>query len=553
MKTVTPAPHEFACNLIFAEYGLSPFFAFDSEVKSADGSKSDEILIDGERWRWTLYYQSGNLAHPGDETPAGTRWDLDPDESTDPPTIPREYRIKVKRHPDEDPVGEQEINAHIAPRWPGVKGVSDSGNVTKIGTPPTVGEGINVSIKGSNVEFRRYLELFRLAAIDAGIAGKYFEDVHEASNIYDAERYVRVRDDESGPIHARNGPVASMGHLLENDRSGYRKIVQNDDDEHGRNQPGYYHTATLGQRRVREAFPDHRLPKEVKHYYSQEARSLPEDHPLAHPKVGASFQNRQLDSDETVYWSDLERLERELDQTVLSVLVDAGLDVAPSDGSGPFVESDAYWDVEVDESGPNPVSLDLTQLRHEQESVVVRQIADGLSPVDEEIVRYLNENGGEVSPKDIAEENDRHVDSVRRRLRDGIEDLVDREYGEVALQSEYIGELIHDAFADYQDAKTRVVDTIATAKEAAERGGSETMTAFMAWASRQGIDPKNVRARDVRMKLRFNEAVGDVGQAIREGFRLWCDAGMPEEQYREAQVRFPDGSLGDAWRWIEPG
>ena len=46
---------------------------------------------------------------------------------------------------------------------------------------------------------------------------------------------------------------------------------------------------------------------------------------------------------------------------------------------------------------------------------------------------------------------------------------------------------------------------------------------------------------------------GGVGHPISEGFRVWTDAGMPEERYREAQVRFPGGGFGDAWRWLNTG
>jgi len=94
---------------------------------------------------------------------------------------------------------------------------------------------VNVRIKGSNIAFDRYPELLRRAAIEIGVAGKYFEEPHEFSNIQDAERYVRVHRDASGPVHGRDGPIAAMGHLLESDRQGYRKVVQNDDDERGRN------------------------------------------------------------------------------------------------------------------------------------------------------------------------------------------------------------------------------------------------------------------------------------------------------------------------------
>jgi hypothetical protein len=336
-----------------------------------------------------------------------------------------------------------------------------------------------------------------------------------------------------------------MGHLLEHDRRGYRKVVQNDDTERGKNLPGFYHTVTLGTRRVREAFPDHRLPKEVKHYYALEALDRDKDDPLAHPKVGASLQVSLLDDDETVRLDDLDRLQRELDQAVLSVLADAGLDVAPS-GKGPYVP-DAYFTPEVDHSGPDPIGLDLTRIRQSQESVVIRQVADGLRETQWEALETLVTDGGELSPADIADEHGRHVESVRGALRD-MEDLVHKEYAKVSLRSEYIGELVHDAVSEAREATRRATETVGKALEAAERGMGETMSAFIAWAARHGVDVED--SQEARLRLRFGPDTESIERAVRTGLRVWRDAGLPEERYRSAQVRHPDGSYSDAWRWL---
>ena len=537
MRTVTLAPHEFYANLLYNSDGLAPFFACDSAVKQADGAKTAEFSDDGEQWTARLSYQDSNIVHPGATTPMGTEWRIQ---------SMREYRIRVFRNPEEDPIGQQDFTAHIAPRWPGMQGERDDGSRVEIPVPEGFGEGVNVRVKGSNISFDRYPDLFQIAAAALGIAGRYFADPHPMSNIQDAERYARVDEDASGPVHARDGPLASMGHLLEDDRSGYRKVVQNDDDEQGRNQPGYYHTVTLGERRVREAFPDHRLPKEVKHYYAREAVDVPEDHPLAHPKVGASLQVSRLDDDETIRFRDVERVRRELDQTVLSVLADAGLDVAPGDGSGPFVE-DPYFEPEVTHDGPDPIGLDLTRVRQSQESVVVRHLADGLAPTQWDALETLVSDGGEVSPEDIAEEQGRHVGSVRRALR-GMEDLVHREYAEVSLRSEYVAELVHEAVTEARDSLRRAAETTAKAMEAAERGMGDTMSSFIAWAARHGVDVDD--AREARMRLRMN-GVENVHRAIREGFRVWTEAGMPEVRYRQAEIQHADGSVSRAWRWLK--
>lgn len=370
-KAIELAYHEFAANLLFTQGGLKPFFAADRQVKAGDGSQQASFQDDGERWKVTLYYQESGIVHPGRQLPSGTEWRLEE---------MREFRLSIRRHSEEDPTGKQRFNAHIAPRWQGMKVEHDDGSTSELDVPPNLTEGVNVRVSGANVEFARYLTLLQRAAAALGIREKYFRNPHPYSNVQDAERYARIEKDASGPVHARDGPIASMGHLLEHDRAGYRKVVQNDEDGHGNNLPGYYHTVTLGPRRVREAFPTHELPVEVKHYYAREAHRTPESSPLAHPKVGASYQVNRWD--ETLGWDDLEQLKEELDRVVYSVLADAGIDLSPSDdhdqddsgrggGPGVFVEDD-YFEPEVREQSVEPVALNLTRVRHEQESVVIR-------------------------------------------------------------------------------------------------------------------------------------------------------------------------------------
>ena len=248
----------------------------------------------------------------------------------------------------------------------------------------------------------------------------------------------------------------------------------------------------------------------------------------------------------------LEQLERELDQTLLSVLADAGLDIALERGDGPFVE-DAYFEIEPTESGPDPVSLDLTRIRSSQESVVVRHLADGLSPVQRESLQTLVADGGAVSPADIATDHDRHVGSVRRALR-GIHDLVEREYAQVSLRSSYIAELVHDAVEEAREATQRAVEAGAKALEAAERGLDEQMSVFVAWAAKHGVDVDDALShREGRMQLRFGEPGREARRAIREGFRIWNGAGLPAERFREAKIRFSDGSIASAWHYLDPG
>ena len=131
---VEPAPHEFAANYLFDANGLAPFFAADSQVKAGGGSQRSEFHNRGERWTVTLYYQDSNVVHPGSRLPTGTEWRLDE---------MREFRLKVKRHGEEDPVGQQSFNAHITPRWQGMQIEKGDGTVSEYSVPDQIREAIS--------------------------------------------------------------------------------------------------------------------------------------------------------------------------------------------------------------------------------------------------------------------------------------------------------------------------------------------------------------------------------------------------------------------------
>ena len=530
MKLVEPTWHEFAANFLFDEDGLTPFFAADRRIKDGDGSQVAEFRDDGERWVVKLYYQDSGVVHPGRRTPTGTEFFLD---------TMREFRLAVARHPDEDSIGQQSFNAHLAPRWSGMEVENDQGERHELSVP--VNEGVNVKIAGSNIDAFRYLHLLREAARAVGMNPRYFQSPHEYSNVQDAERYVRVHTDASGPVHARRGPIAKLGHLLEHDRTGYRKVVQDDDDPHGQNLPGYYHTVTLGPKRVREAFPSHEFPIEVKHYYAREALSRPKDDPLRHPKVGVSYQANRWDETLGVTDDDLEELRRQLDRTLHAVLIDAELDTTPSSGKGGTYVPDAYFSSETYDA-EEPPHLNLSHIRHEQESIVIRALKDGFSPVQWESLETLVSDGGTISPDDIADRHGRHVGSVRRALR-RMEEMVEREYGSVSLKSTYVAELVYDAVQEAEESREsfrRAAETAGRALSSAKRGLDERTSALLAWCSRYGVD---VDSRgDAVEKIRLGELDknkdADPAMLVKRAYELWTDAKQDVEAFRSAMVEY---------------
>jgi len=573
MKAARPAWHEFTANLNFNDTGLSAWFACQTAFNARDGASAPEreFTHDGQRWKAELSYSEGNLVPPQNGvTPAGTTIEHD--------TI-REWRFHIWRHPDEDPLGnpddpqdekgQQKFHAHVRPRWQRMKGETKTGSLTSIPVPESLGEGVSVRVSGANIAPRDYYTLLRRAAAAFGINPRHFggnpesDDYgpHETSSVQDAERYVRVHKRESGPIHARDGPLARMGHLLENDRSGYRKVVQQDDDHSGTNLPGFYHTVTLGPKRVTEAFPGHELAVETKHYYSREAANIDTGRAVAHPKLGASYQVSRMPSDHTLRYTDddLTQLERELDRIVVSILAEAGLDVAPGKtgddgegGTGPFVE-DAYFEVDVRERGPDPVRLDFARIRDEQESVVVRHLSDGgFSPVEWDIAETLVGDGGTVSPEDIADENDRPVESVRRALR-RMDGFLERARESVAFESPYVAELVVDAVRDARDASQRALGAAAKAAEADRRGIEETASAFLAFCEKHGIDYEN--RTDARMKLRMGDidSFDALRRRVQRTYDLWTDAGRDEAEIRDARLQYRyrgDQASASFWNFL---
>jgi len=524
MRLVETAPHEFNARFNYDD-GLSAFFAADRAVKAGDGSQEGRFEAFGERWNVTLYYQDSNIVPPENgRTPAGTPWRL---------TEPREFRLKVEADEPDEMAGQKSFNAHLAPRWDGMKTEDSQGRTNRPNVP--FEEGMSLKIQGSNIEFKHYLELVKMAAEAVDINPSYFarEPRHDSSVVTQAERYVRVHEDHSGPVHARDGPLARAGHLLEDDRGGRREIEQTDVDETGEKVPGYRHQVGLDERRVREVWPNHELPKRFKHYRARESKSL--SGPLRHPKVGAIYYGslwRDRRENHGVTDDDLEQLTHELEESLLSILADAGLDVTSSDQ---YV-SDDYFEAVTSDRERSIVNLPLEELRANQESVVISQVADGLSPIQWETLETLVTDGGEVAPEDIAESGGFHEDSVYRAL-DKMDELVEREYGRVSLESTYVAELVHDAVTSAKERTREAVEAAGKALEAADRGLDDRTSAFVAFASSHF---ERYDETGDGLKINFGEIEADTTEAarreikrkLREAKQLWFDMNRSEVDWR---------------------
>ncbi len=540
-RLVDPACHEFAVNLNYDREGLSPWFAANRVVDDVGGGTTLEGVsidaIDAE-CDVSIGYQDGSLVPPDDgETPAGTTVEFE--------TI-REPRIHVESR---DAHGLRSIDYHLTPSWKGLTGETKDGRTVSINPPADLvnrdTDAVSIRAKGSNVEFDKYPEILREAADALGINSWYFGegrfDTHETSNIQDAARYVRIDEGHSGPIHARDGPIVGLAHVLEDDRDGYRKLVQNDSDDRDHKKPGMYHTVTVGPKRVREVWPDHQLPIEAKHYFKTDYHERTDG--LKNPKLEVAYQSSRWD--DTVYADpeEVAALEEELDEWLYAILNDAGLDLR---AGGDTYVSDEYFDAENDTTTASVVDLDLTEVRHEQESVVYRHLVDGMSPAEKESLEVLVTDGGDVSPSDIAEVTGRHQDTVYDALG-RMHDLVDHQYGQVNLKSTYLSELVADALDQAEAAIERATMASAKAVNAANRGLDDRTSAFVAWCEKYGLNYSD----DDRTTFELGQVEGadEVRKILREGLNRWEAMGRDPATFRTGKVRFRQ-ETGNSYNYL---
>lgn len=523
--------HEVDANLVFGsngecvDHGLEPFYAAEAIIREHDGSTRSRCVVDNYTFSLKLYFQDsgiGDLGHP----------------SADLETI-REFRIKWEVVDQDDDVGERSGTIHIAPRTPNMK--DHDGN--SISTPGDL-VGVNCRVQGSNLPLEYYDELLHQASIALGFDARYFhpDRIHaEYSNIQDAARYVRIVRGESGRIHSTEGVLARISRLLATDREGYRKHVADDTEE-----PGYYHSATIGPKRVAELVPQHRLPKEIKHYLPRTPDAFDPENPLFHPKLEVSLQSSRGDG--SVKWHERGRLARELDETLLNVLNWDGFPVTEADleddtrdggpapgGLGPYVE-DQYFVPETRNRQRRLVEDPTPEIETTQDNIVTRFLVDGLEDSDMDVLELLVADGGQVAPKDVAENTGWHLDTVYRAI-DRLEELVEHKYDELALRSHHVARRVSEAVKLARQHSEDALTTMAKAIEA-DTGLTIANDALLAWMDRLGVEVEDRRDAQLELRLGRVDSGDDIRTELQRGLAAWRKAGWDPERFRNAQVQF---------------
>lgn len=428
-----PAHHEFKAYLKY-DFGdepgdMTPYFGLNSLQKEHDFGEDGALnrrfeTEDGEEWLLEFSFKKSGLKP----------WDHPEFRLSN----VREYLIKVWPAGYEDYSDAlRSITFQLSPRWPDLESIGDSKNPSN----PHDLVGIDLEADGSGIPFRRYPRIFHQAMRTLRDAqGERFDsptyiepakvapsNLHHSSNVTDAALEARINDDYAGPIYAIDGPIHRLSLLLADDRSGYASTTRDD-----RERAGHYHSATIGTMRAGEFISTHEIAKEVKLYHMRHPDV--QEGPTEDPKLSVSFQHSK--NDETLYFHELDSLEKELDEVLLSVLNIADLPLTP--------DHQVYTEDEVfDASGSRRLRKVvgdevLPRLEMEQEAAV-ETVIQNASTVDAEIWEELVTDGGEVAPKDLAERLGRNLDHVYRRLQK-MSDALKREYGKVSFASRYVAQ-----------------------------------------------------------------------------------------------------------------
>ena len=403
-------------------HGLAPYYAMHSLMKEwgdrwqTQGKPTSDVEFMGQQWATAFDYDKSGL----------DPWDN--------PTFDieqvREFRFylaaKSSPHYNGNPQNREE-RVHggtitVRPRWPNLMSDGELVSVPQYGEPY-----IDVQVQASNIPHEKYLALVQRVMDSYSISSRYFGQPHPDSHINDLAYYVRLYRDASGPLFAPDGPIARCHTLIQGDRSGYRKHV-----EDNTKLPGYYVTATIEDEKADELIRGHRLGKELKHYYPNHPETYEPDDAPYHPKFEVSYQTSR--TDDTVRWDDLDDARRELEETILNCLEWTG--IATTAESTEFVDFDPYWLVEDTTEARKIVQCPLPKIEDEQEHRVMQLWGD-MTTADRDVTEMLLTDGGKVSPKEAAEKTGYTYRTIRTVI-DRLEGLIRHTYGELELESKKI-------------------------------------------------------------------------------------------------------------------
>lgn len=490
---LVPAPHEIGANLIYADHGLTPYFALDSVVKKNGGSKQAKFSLDGENWVVKLNYDDSNLE----------AWDAD---GFDIENV-REYKFYIEALDDD--VGERSGTIKFSPRAPYIESKSGCADTSF----PEDLEGLNAHVQASNIQLDEYPRLIRLAADALDINSKYFDELHSYSNIYTFELYARILREKSGPVYGMGSPMARIFQFVD----GFGKYRELREDN--RKIEGYHYRVRMDSGGSAGLIPGHSLGKQIKHYHPKHPRNSPRD-PLYHPKLGVAFKSN-LNTDGAVAWSDRHELRKELKETIINILHWSSMPVQPN---GDTYRHDEYFDVA-------DAADQLTLIEDPTESLAYDQLAQakaalfgdesdpadaGLNSTGEETAKVLAD-GGTQDVDVIAEEIGKSKRTVYRVL-DALGDVITNRAGTVSFASDFLRE-------QFQNLLSGASETV---QKDSDSGGSSAWSAYLA---RYGPSISDLPGDSIELDFGHVDSDVDMHAVVRKGLTAWMRSGRERNKF----------------------
>lgn len=486
INTLVPGPHEIRGHLIFVKHGLKPYFGLDSITKSFGGGTTNQTFeFQGQTWSVSLGNSPSGFAPRDDD-------DFDLEEV-------REFDLTVKMLDD---LEKKKVSYNVSPRWPNMR-TKDG----KDADQPNI-EGVDLHFQGANIEVDNYLVLLKRAAEAIGLNTWYFDVPSQRSNIYQFERYVRIKREIARKLIKRGGTLEQIFDCVGEGDGSYRALVQDDTEIEG-----YMHRTVADSDGSAHLINSHVLGKQWKHYHPEVPRKEPND-PLYHPKFGVLFRSNRTTGG-SIPWEDRHQIRNELDESIINALSWTGLPTEP-DGET-FVE-DAYWNPTNDELPIEIVDDPTPEIREHQTNMVDAQLV-GLAESDEDVIEAITDGGTEVET--IADKTNWSTRTVYRVV-ERLGDILNVQSGEIGFESNWIEEM--------------VTDKIKSLKDSIKQDQRACPSAWARWKTKHGV---KVSDRDARLLFRFGELPDQINidEIIREGLYYWRKAGKDSERYENAKFK----------------
>lgn len=530
MSHVATAPHECAGNLIFCEYGLSPYWAIGTVLtRGFDGHGETEVDVDGETWTLSLTYQQGGIAPRLQDDVGGDRL----------------YEFRIGAHGR----GERKANFLIQPRFAGMRHYETGEPVSSPFDTIAADEGVNVRFSGSNLEpseFRALLPMFARALARAGDVplntGYFAGDVHEMSNITTYERYVRINRSMSPKLVGRAGIMQRLLHLYATEEGSQFEYKADNRDV-----VGYNHRVVLGTQDARELVSGHRYGKQIKHYHPKHVRTKDETDPLYHPKVGVLLK-KSLNG-QAFQWKERRELRREIDETLINLLYWANI---PTRADQTTYIPDEHFAARPAERTVGFEADPTPEMEAQQEALLVTTLRD-MCDSDVDLLETLVTDGGEQHPQAIATATERSISTVYRAL-DRLQGIVRNDGAGVTFASKKIEQeiagIVESTEYQIQNAADRVAKLCnLETRQAASSAWQQWCTEYAAKVAVEA-DGDELTLRIDTLLSRFKSTSQPYLPAVLdEAFTAWNRAGRDPLDLRNARLmwRDPDGNQQTGW------